>query len=402
MIKVLFANTNYPDRYNLWAPWNRLANTALSRSGSVDPEIVVPRPYTLPFRFFPQHQLCGLPVSERASEGLIHYPRFPYLVPKKYMYAASFDLYRHFIGKYVRDQIGRKDLVHAHHVFLDGYGMIDVCKKWEVPLVVDVHGDAVFTGLVHDPLIGKKMAKTLNYSSKIICISRNLCSLAKSFGLDEEKLEYVPLGIDLCVYKPGDRHAAKDASGLAGKTVLLYVGHLTEGKGVSYLLKAMAGLDSRLLSRLMLIIVGDGPDRKMLERVAGELGIDRQVYFAGSMPPGEVMKWYAVADIFVLPSLSEGRPTVINEAMATGCAIVATDISGIPEQVTDGYNGFLVPPRDSAALREKIAYLAGAEEEIARMGRNSRKKLLDEDLTWERYADRMTGIYRQIADSEGN
>jgi glycosyltransferase involved in cell wall biosynthesis len=402
MIKVLIANTNYPDRYNLWAPWNRLANTALSRSGSVDPEIVVPRPYTLPFRFFPQHQLCGLPVSERASEGLIHYPRFPYLVPKKYMYAASFDLYRHFIGKYVRDQIGRKDLVHAHHVFLDGYGMIDVCKKWEGPLVVDVHGDAVFTGLVHDPLIGKKMAKTLNYSSKIICISRNLCSLAKSFGLDEEKLEYVPLGIDLGVYKPGDRHAAKDASGLAGKTVLLYVGHLTEGKGVSYLLKAMAGLDSRLLSRLMLVVVGDGPERKMLERLSVELGIDGHVRYTGRMPPAEVLTWYAVADIFVLPSLSEGRPTVINEAMATGCAIVATDISGIPEQVTDGYNGFLVPPRDSAALREKIAYLAGDEGEMARMGRNSRKKLLDEDLTWERYADRMTGIYRQIAGSEGS
>ena len=104
---------------------------------------------------------------------------------------------------------------------------------------------------------------------------------------------------------------------------------------------------------------------------------------------------YAVADIFVLPSLSEGRPTVINEAMACGCAIVASDISGIPEQVTDGYNGFLVPPRDPAALSEKIACLAESESEIARMGRNSRQKLLDEGVTWERYADRVTGVYRQ-------
>jgi teichuronic acid biosynthesis glycosyltransferase TuaC len=244
------------------------------------------------------------------------------------------------------------------------------------------------------------MVKTLDYASKIICISRNIRRLAKSFGLAEEKLEYVPLGIDLDLYRPGDRPAAREAAGLAGKTVVLYVGQLTEGKGVSYLLKALGSLDRRVLSKLQLIVVGDGPERRRLETLSSGLGLDRNVRFAGRLAPREVLKWYAVADIFVLPSLSEGRPTVINEAMATGCAIVATDISGIPEQVTDGYNGFLVPPRDPAALAEKIACLAEDEEEVARMGRNSRKKLLAEDLTWERYADRVTGIYRQLADGE--
>lgn len=395
MIKVLIANTNYPDRFNLWAPWNRLANLALARSGAAGPEIVAPRPYALPFRWFPQHELCRLPRKEICDEGLVHYPRFPYLLPKKYMYSLSFDLYRHFIGRYVQQHIWRKDLVHAHHVPLDGYGMIDVCKKWGVPLVVDAHGDGLFTKLVHDSLIGKKMAKTLKYSSKIICISRNLYGLAKSFGLDEEKLEYVPLGIDLSVYRPGDRDAAKDAAGLAGKIVVLYVGHLTEGKGVRYLLEAVAGLERGLLPRVTVIIVGDGPDRSALERLSHELGISGHVRFTGRLQPPEVREWYRIADIFVLPSLSEGRPTVINEAMACGCAIVATNISGIPEQVTDGYNGFLVSPRDSAALADRIACLAESEEKIARMGRNSRQKLLDEGVTWERYAARVTEIYRQ-------
>ena len=108
-------------------------------------------------KFFPQHELCE-PARARsaASKGLVHYPRFLYLLPKKYFYAASFDLYSHFVGKYVRSHIGRKDLVHAHHVFLDGYGMIDTCKKWKAPLIVDVHGDSVFTQMVRDPLIGKE------------------------------------------------------------------------------------------------------------------------------------------------------------------------------------------------------------------------------------------------------
>ncbi len=396
MYKVLYANTNYPDRFNQWAPWNRLANIALSRSGSVDPEIIVPRPYTLPFRFFPQHQLCGLPRTESGDEGLIHYPRFPYLVPKKYFYAASFDLYRQFIGRYVRNHIGKKDLVHAHHVFLDGYGMIDVCEKWGVPLVVDVHGDDVFTRLVRDRLIGKKMAETLNYSSKIICISQNIYRLALDFGLPEEKLAYVPLGIDAGEYEGEDKAAAREFLGMEDEIVMLYVGQLIERKGVGYLLKAIASLDRERRRRIRLAIVGDGPERVTLERLARGLGIGGQVLFTGRVPRRELLRWYAAAHVFVLPSLSEGRPTVINEAMAAGCAVIASQISGIPEQVTDGYNGFLVPPRDPGALAGKIAYVAENEGEIARMGRNSRRKLRDENLTWEGYAARVTGIYRQV------
>ncbi len=109
-------------------------------------------------------------------------------------------------------------MVHAHHVFLDGYGMIDTCRRWGVPLVVDVHGDGMFTGMVHDPLIGRKMVETLNYSSKIVCISRNLYGMAKSFGLDESKLEYVPLGVDVEEYRPGDRESGRRAQAWQAKS----------------------------------------------------------------------------------------------------------------------------------------------------------------------------------------
>lgn len=401
MYKVLYANSNYPDRFNLWAPWNRLANAALARSGAIEPEIIAPRPYTLPFRFFPQHQLWKLPMTEASSEGLVHYPRFPYLVPKRYFYGVSFDLYRHFVGRYVQGHIGKKDVVHAHHVPLDGYGMIGTCQRWNVPLVVDAHGDALFTARVHDPFVGKKVTETLRFSSRVICISRNIYRMAQRFEVDEEKLAYVPLGIDLDLYRPGDRGAAKQAAGLDGKIVVLFVGQLVEGKGARYLLKAMASIDRGLLSRITLVIVGGGPDRSMLQRMSQELGLGGHVRFEGRMPPAEVLKWYRAADMFVLPSLSEGRPTVINEAMACGCAIVASDISGIPEQVTDGYNGYLVPPGDTAALAEKIARLAESEAEIARMGRNSRQKLRDEGVTWEKYAARVTEIYGQAVNNSG-
>jgi teichuronic acid biosynthesis glycosyltransferase TuaC len=399
MIKVLFANTHYPDRYNLWAPWNKLANIAVSRSRAVEPEVVVPRAYSLPLKFFPQHESCSLPATERGVEGVVHYPRFLYLIPKRYCYAASFDLYSYFVGNYVRSHIGRKDLVHAHHVFLDGYGMMDTCKKWKAPLIVDVHGDSVFTRMVRDPLIGRKMAETLKYSSKVICISHNLCRLAKSFGIDEDRIEYVPLGIDVGQHRPEEQDRIKSARGLEDKIVILYVGQLIERKGVRHLLKALALTETALLRKCKVVIVGDGPDRKTLEWLTGKLGLEGLVAFTGKVSDEELLDWYAAADIFVLPSLSEGRPTVINESMASECAVIASDVSGIPEQVTDGYNGFLVPPADPVALAGKITYLLENENDIAALGRNGRRKIIDERITWEGYADRMVGIYRKVTDT---
>ena len=397
MMKVLFANTHYPDRYNLWAPWNKLANLAIARTRAVEPEIVVPRPYSLPFRFFPQHDLCRLPIREESPEGLIHYPRFLYVIPKRYFYGASFDLYRHFVGRYVDRHIGRKDLVHAHHVFLDGYGMIDTCRRWKVPLVVDVHGDGVFTHMVHDRLVGRKMAETLRYADKVVCISQNLCRLAKEFGLDEGRIAYVPLGIEVGEHRPEAQERVKRARGLADKVLLLYVGQLIERKGVSYLLKAVALVDTPLQHRCHLAIVGDGPERMRLEALADKLGVRDRVTFAGKVPHDELLDWYAAADAFVLPSLSEGRPTVINEAMASECAVIASDVSGVPEQVTDGHNGFLVPPADPVAIAQKIAYLIENEAEMAAMGQRGRQKVVDEGLTWDAYADRMVRVYREVA-----
>jgi glycosyltransferase involved in cell wall biosynthesis len=286
--------------------------------------------------------------------------------------------------------------VHAHHVFLDGYGMIDTCKKWKAPLIVDVHGDSVFTQMVRDPLIGKKMTETLRYASKVVCISRNLGSLAKDFGIDEDKIEYVPLGIDTRQHRPGEQDRIKSERGLQDKIVILYVGQLIERKGIKHLLKALALVDPALLRKCRVAIVGNGPERGRLEWLAGKLGLSEYITFTGKVSDEELLDWYAAADIFVLPSLSEGRPTVINEAMASECAVIASDVSGIPEQVTDGRNGFLVPPADPVALAGKIAYLLENENVIAAMGRNSRNKIIDEKITWEGYAERMVRIYGQV------
>ena len=120
------------------------------------------------------------------------------------------------------------------------------------------------------------------------------------------------------------------------------------------LLRAMSLLVDRF-PKLQLYVVGDGPLRSQLEREARDLAIDARVCFAGIDP--EVQPWLSSTDVFVLPSRSEGMGRVLQEAMASGVAVVASRVGGIPELVQDGVTGLLVDPDDPAALAQAIGVL---------------------------------------------
>jgi teichuronic acid biosynthesis glycosyltransferase TuaC len=394
MYNVLLVSINYPDRYHAWAQWNRNANLAISKLPDIRTEIVVPRPISLPVKFLPYSEMCRLPAMQQCEEGLVHYPRFLYMVPKKLMYGVTGDLYGHSISRYVYRQIPKKDLVHCHHIFPDAYGMLSLCEKWKAPLVGDIHGDSFFTDLASDRGLGLRLSRTLRACSKIVCISHHIRELALEAGVDDKKLAYIPLGIDTGRFMPGDRERIRRELGIKEHRVVLYVGQLLKKKGVYDLLEAISLLGDR--EDCKFVFVGSGPEAEGLRRSARRLGIEGKVIFTGQVLGDTLRKWYSLADIFVLPSWTEGRPTVINEAMASGCAIVATDVSGIPEQVKEGYNGLLVQMKDPAMLAEKLSGLLESSEQMASMGQNSRKRIVEEGWTWEGYAGRIDRLYASI------
>lgn len=128
------------------------------------------------------------------------------------------------------------------------------------------------------------------------------------------------------------------------------VGRLDLQKGHAYLLEALAKL--KVLHPVRCVIVGDGPLGLELKKMAADLRIDTAVYFAGRQP--DVFPWYAAMDIFVLPSLWEGLPNALLEAMAMGLPIVATAVDGVPEAVEHRQSGLLCEPRNSQALVSAI------------------------------------------------
>jgi glycosyltransferase involved in cell wall biosynthesis len=150
----------------------------------------------------------------------------------------------------------------------------------------------------------------------------------------------------------------------------------------------MADLDERL------VVVGDGPERERLESLAAEVGADAE--FVGEVDPEAVADYLRDSRVYVLPAVAgEGLPNAMLEAMAVGLPVVASDIAGIPDVVEDDENGYVVPPGDEAALRDRIERLCTDEAARARMGENARG-YVEEHHSWASMTDRLDDLYRTV------
>lgn len=138
---------------------------------------------------------------------------------------------------------------------------------------------------------------------------------------------------------------------------ILYVGGLSRPKGVDILIRSFAALQSTSNKELNLTIRGTGGDESQLRRLAAEEGVANQIEFVPYLEYDELLELYRYADIFVLPSRQEGQGRVLIEALASGCAVVATDVGGIPHIVQHQKNGLLVEPNNETALTRSLAQL---------------------------------------------
>ena len=189
------------------------------------------------------------------------------------------------------------------------------------------------------------------------------------------KLLYFPLGIDPARFVPAARRS------LGSPPRLLCVGRLAPEKGQGLLLEAVAALRARGCAA-HLRFAGDGPDRAWLESRAAELGVSSSVDFAGWVAPDQLRALYEETDLFVLPSLAEGIPIVLMEAMAMQIPCVAPRIAGIPELIEDGVDGLLYAVADVEDLTRKIRALIDSPELCAQIGLRARARVEREyDMT---------------------
>jgi glycosyltransferase involved in cell wall biosynthesis len=180
------------------------------------------------------------------------------------------------------------------------------------------------------------------------------------YGVPKEKMRVIDNGIDLARFNDtGSPIEIREKFGIKkGVTIIGTVGNLGAEKGHLYLLQAAKEIVNKVNS-VVFIIVGDGPLRRYLESEASALGIKENVIFTGFRT--DIPNLLSTMDIFVLPSVIEGLPMSLLEAMSAKRAIVATRVGAISKVVHDG-NGILVKPRDVAGLENAILRLLGSEE----------------------------------------
>jgi glycosyltransferase involved in cell wall biosynthesis len=212
------------------------------------------------------------------------------------------------------------------------------------------------------------------------------------------KFSVVRLGIELepRVRFDGDATEVRRRHGIAAeKFVVGWFGRMTAVKRTDDLLTMLAGLRERGVDALLLF-VGDGDDRDRLEQRAHDLGLARSCLFVGYQE--NVAPWYAICDAVVLTSASEGTPVTIIEALAAGRPVVATKVGGVPDVVDEGETGFLVRPRDTHALAERLEILARDPQRRAAMGATGRERML-ERYAVERLIDDIDTLYRELLDT---
>lgn len=249
----------------------------------------------------------------------------------------------------------RPAVLHAHFG-MSGPSALTLADALRVPLIVTYHGqDATITDTEawrtwrgREYLRGR--ARVMERASVVIAVSDFIRTRLIAKGYPADKIVTHYNGIDLEFFRRGSQ---------AREPVVVFVGRFVEKKGCEYLVRALAKLQSQGVPARG-VLVGDGPLRPALERLAGETGA--QVAFAGFLPLPEVRDWLARASVVAVPSVtasngdSEGLPTVILEAQAMGTPVIVTRHAGNAEGVVEGQTAIVVEERDEAALADAIRY----------------------------------------------
>lgn len=287
------------------------------------------------------------------------------------------------------------DIIHCNTYFPVYAGAI-VSKVKGIPLVSTFHDIYGFRGWIESQrsllwgllghlatLIAVRLPQTHFISVSPQCKAKLL-----SLGIPHEKITVIPNGVDLKLFDSIKSQKINNQ--------ILYVGRLVNFKHVDWLIMAFSRVKRRIPDA-KLKIVGDGPERKKLEKLVRKLGLEKDVTFTGLTPTYEaVAQYYKESEIFVLPSTVEGEAIVLKEAMAARLPLIGMSVpgSGVLSLIRDGENGFLLKPGRPDLIAEKIELLLTDKRLAKKMGYKGRRFV--EKYDWKQIASRVLETYENI------
>jgi glycosyltransferase involved in cell wall biosynthesis len=299
---------------------------------------------------------ASLPRGRRVTcDGItVDHPR--YLYPPKVLRGWYGHCFRESVRPAFRRALAefRPDLVFAPWAYPDGWAAVQLGHRAGLPVVIKVHGSDILQLSLY-PRRSRGTVEALRQADGIIAVSHDLRERVVALGAGPDRVRVIYDGIDSELFHPGPRDAAR--ARLARETdlqgpVVLFIGNLVPIKGLEVLIDAFARLAREGVDFTGLLI-GQGSLRSRLEDRVARAGLRGRVRLLGPRPHDQLPDWYRAADLFVLPSYSEGVPIVLLEAAACGTPFVASRVGGVPEIAHLGASR-LVPAGDAEALAEAI------------------------------------------------
>ncbi len=275
-----------------------------------------------------------------------------------------------------------------------GVSLMKVKKRLRIPMLTSFHGFDLPTRRDKRNPYHLRLPSLFKVGDKFTVPSRHMKRKLINWGCPSHKIKIMYSGIDLNKFAYSEREPKTE------NITIMAAGRLHKKKGFSYLLKAFKSVvEQHPSSRL--IIVGEGDERGRLKKIISDLKMNRFVRLEGLVTHNQMSKLLSQADIFCLPSITtkegnqEGIPNAIKEAMATGLPIVSTLHGGIPELVTDNWEGLLVPEKDIEMLASKIKYLIDNPNLRCEMGKRGREKV-EKNFDSEKQVRKLENIYSNL------
>jgi glycosyltransferase involved in cell wall biosynthesis len=282
------------------------------------------------------------------------------------------------------------DVIHAHsHLFFPTNVCALVKRYGSAPLVITNHG-IMSASAPHWLNVGYMNTLgrwTLNAADRVICytpVERDL--LISEFGVHPEGISVIPNGVNTDVFRPDPSRRDDECRRL------LWVGRYVKGKGVEYLVNAVADL-ARTVPNLRVTLVGEGPEEAEIRQLVTELRIDGIVEYLPFMSYDEMPAQYQRAEMLVLPSLHEGVPRTMLEAMACARPVVISEFEHLRELVGGG--GLMFPKGDVSALAEALRGLLEHPDAADELGRHARETIIRQN-SWRNTVDSTLALYRDV------
>jgi teichuronic acid biosynthesis glycosyltransferase TuaC len=327
----------------------------LAESGAVEARVVAPCPwFPLTSPRFGRYSLFARQPREEIRAGLhVAYPRYPQL-PKIGMSAAPVALFAAVLPLLRRRlREGQDfDLIDAHYFYPDGVAAVLLGRALDRPVVITARGSDL--NIIAEYAVPRRwIGWAARRADGLIAVSSGLQGRLAALGVAPERVRVLRNGVDLALFRPPDRAAARRALGFSRPT-LLAVGNLVGLKRHRLMVEAVVGLPE-----VDLVIVGEGPERAPIEALARERQVAERVRLLGRVPQERLPDIYGAADLLLLVSTSEGWPNVLLESMACGTPVVVSELDGIGDIVAAPEAGRILgettPERLAVAVRNMLA-----------------------------------------------